>query len=403
MILDVNSPLDGDSINRDDPSSSYNLNYLERIFSVVEAFKDYPNTAAFLSLNEVINDVSTGSNNPPYIRAVIRDLKQYIRAHSSRSIPVGYAAADVRPVLRDTWEYLQCDNSANDGNDDSRTDFFGLNSYSWCGTDATFESSTFADLVTLFSNSTVPVFFTEYGCNDPYPRPFDEVTTVHGPKMTVMSGGLVYQWHQDEINYGLVQPYANGSLQILEDYGTLASKYAQLDYDLLTTANETATNLTPPVCSSDLITSDGFNNDFDLPAQPDGASSLISAGVSGISTGSVVIVTQTSVQAPVYATNGARITDLTIRAVSSANAADGDGLATGAVPTSTSGAGASQSSEGGGAETTETSGSEGGSGGDNGADDEGGASESTSTDGAFRAARTGMPLVVAVGAGLFAL
>lgn len=88
MLLDVNSPLSGQSLDRSRPRTSYNLNYLNHIFSVVEAFKDYPNTLGFFAGNEIINDLRTAGPNPPYIRAVTRDLKQYIAAHASRTIPV---------------------------------------------------------------------------------------------------------------------------------------------------------------------------------------------------------------------------------------------------------------------------------------------------------------------------
>jgi len=66
MILDVNSPQE--SINRADPASSYNLAYLQRVFAIVEAFKGYPNTMAFFAANEVMNDVPTSQNDPPYIK-----------------------------------------------------------------------------------------------------------------------------------------------------------------------------------------------------------------------------------------------------------------------------------------------------------------------------------------------
>jgi hypothetical protein len=47
MVIDVNSPLGGESINRADPKSSYHVGYLSRIFGVVENFKGYPNTLGF--------------------------------------------------------------------------------------------------------------------------------------------------------------------------------------------------------------------------------------------------------------------------------------------------------------------------------------------------------------------
>jgi hypothetical protein len=87
-------------------------------------------------------------------QAVQRDLKNYIAKHATRKIPVGYSAADVREILEDTWAYMQCDHDE----DSSSSDFFGLNSYSWCGGDATLQSSGYTDLANMFSKSAIPVF-----------------------------------------------------------------------------------------------------------------------------------------------------------------------------------------------------------------------------------------------------
>jgi hypothetical protein len=51
MIIDVNSPLPGESINREAPWTSYNSDYLNRF-----------------SANEVMNDLKTAEFNPQYIR-----------------------------------------------------------------------------------------------------------------------------------------------------------------------------------------------------------------------------------------------------------------------------------------------------------------------------------------------
>ena len=68
MIIDVNSPLPGESINREAPWTSYNSDYLTRVFGIVENFKGFPNTLAFFSANEVMNDLATAEFNPQYIR-----------------------------------------------------------------------------------------------------------------------------------------------------------------------------------------------------------------------------------------------------------------------------------------------------------------------------------------------
>ena len=186
MILDVNSPLPNQSLNPEQLSDSYNLEYLKQIFGIVEAFHNFPNTLGFFGGNEVMNDISDGGSVPPYLRAVTRDLKNYISKHSPRNIPVGYSAADVREILADSWSYLQC---AVDGlaSDSSKIDFFGLNSYSWCGGKAdgtNFQTAGYDILVSQFSNTTIPVFFSEYGCNKVEPRVFEEVQELYGPQMT---------------------------------------------------------------------------------------------------------------------------------------------------------------------------------------------------------------------------
>jgi len=348
MILDVNSPLPNESINAGDPSSSYSSTYLQRIFAVIEAFKDYPNTLGFFGGNEVINDLPTGKIDPPYIRAVTRDMKNYIAKHSSRNIPVGYSAADVRPVLVDTWQYLQCAINGS-STDMSRIDFFGLNSYSWCGA-ATYHTSGYDVLIAIFGNTTVPVFFSEYGCNNVQPRVWDEVLTLYSPIMAaVMSGGLAYEWTQEANNYGLVSISSNSSATLRVDYDNLQAKFNKLDISALESINPTAINLTPPRCSSALI-NEGFYNQFDIPPVPPGGQDLIDNGIKNPNNGKLIALTQLNVTMHVYASNGAQLQGLAINPLpndqsNTPNGQNTSGTATtsgtpagSAMPSSTSGA-----------------------------------------------------------------
>ena len=299
------------------------------------------------------------NGNPAVIRAIVRDLKNYIHNNADRAIPVGYSAADVRDVLEDTWAYLQC---ALDGDDKdmSRSDFFGLNSYSWCG-DSDFKTAGYDTLATMFANTTVPVFFSEFGCNDPTPRRFDEVQALYGPEMTVLSGGLVYEWSQEPSNYGLAEIYSNASIQLLGDYDTLQSQYNKLNITLLEAHNSTATGLTPPSCDPSLISSDGFATNFDIPNPPQGADQVISSGISNPPTGAIVPVKETSVTLPVYGANGDLIKDLAISATNGSNTPSGDDSGSGTSSShksvrSTSND-ASSTSTGGASSATGTSGS----------------------------------------------
>ena len=194
LVLDVNTPKY--SINRADPEISYNDVYLQSIFATVDAFAKYTNTLAFFSGNEVIND-GPSSAAAPYVKAVTRDLRQYIGSRGYRKIPVGYSAADVDTNRLQMAQYMNC------GTDDERSDFFAFNDYSWCDP-SSFQQSGWDVKVRNFTGYGLPLFLSEYGCIEGE-RQFDEVSTLYSTQMTgVYSGGLVYEYSEEGSGYGLV-------------------------------------------------------------------------------------------------------------------------------------------------------------------------------------------------------
>jgi hypothetical protein len=169
-------------------------------------------------------------------------------------------------------------------------------------------------LVSEFSSTSVPIFFSEYGCNLVTPRIFTEVQALYGPQMTtVMSGGLVYEYSQEVSNYGLVILNNDGSAQLRADYGNLQSQYKKLNFTLLESQNSTATSITPPACDAKLISSSSFNNSFTLPDIPSGAQDLIDNGISNPNQGKLVPVTTTKVSQTVKDANGNIINGLAIK------------------------------------------------------------------------------------------
>ena len=117
VALDVNNP--NYSLNRADPAPSYNDKYLRNVFATVELFAKYDNTLLFFAANEVL-DKNERTSAAPYVKAVIRDVKRYMRERDLRIIPVGYSAADVDDHRLETAQYMNC------GSDSSRADFFAL-------------------------------------------------------------------------------------------------------------------------------------------------------------------------------------------------------------------------------------------------------------------------------------
>lgn len=216
VVLDVNTPKY--SINRADPETSYNDVYLQNVFATVEMFAKYDNTLAFFSGNEVIND-GPSSSAAPYVKAVTRDIRQFLRSRNLRAVPVGYSAADIDTNRLQMAEYMNC------GSDDERSDFFAFNDYSWCDP-SSFTTSGWDQKVKNFTGYGLPLFLSEYGCNT-NKRQFQEVNALYGIQMTpVYSGGLVYEYSEEGSNYGLVEINGNDVTE-KDDYTELKNALKQ--------------------------------------------------------------------------------------------------------------------------------------------------------------------------------
>jgi hypothetical protein len=204
---------------------------------------------------------------------------------------------------------MQCDN---DG-DGSESDIFGLNSYSWCGGDATFQTAGYNTIVDMFENSSIPVFFSEYGCNEVMPRVFDEVAALYSDKMASLSGGLVYEYSQEESNYGIAVINDNGTVSLRSDYDALQKQFNKLDISKIAAAN---TKTKAPKCDKKLITNDAFDTNFTIPAVCPGCQTLIKSGISKPTNGKLVKVTTTKSPNKVYGSAGGEVSGLALKLLS---------------------------------------------------------------------------------------
>ncbi|GCE99484.1 1,3-beta-glucanosyltransferase [Zygosaccharomyces mellis] len=218
LVLDVNTPQA--SLSRIDPKCSYNANYLQNIFATIDAFAKYDNVLGFFAGNEVINDVNN-TFTAPYVKAVVRDMKKYMKAREYREIPVGYSAADISSNRELAAHYFNCGDD-----DDARIDMLGVNDYSWCG-NSNFEKSGYSSKVDTYKNYSIPIFLSEFGCNQVSDgRPFTEIGAIYSDKMSpVFSGGLVYEYSGEANGYGLVDIDGN-SVSKNKDYQNLKEEYA---------------------------------------------------------------------------------------------------------------------------------------------------------------------------------
>ena len=138
VISDLGQP--NLSINRDSPQWTVDL--FTRYQQVVDALAKYPNVVGFFAGNEVSNSHNNTAASA-YVKAAVRDTKQYIKNKKYRWMGVGYAANDDLAIRDDIASYFNC------GPTDESIDYFGYNIYSWCG-DSDFQKSGYDRLIDFF-------------------------------------------------------------------------------------------------------------------------------------------------------------------------------------------------------------------------------------------------------------
>jgi hypothetical protein len=219
VIADLSEP--SQSINRADPQWTVDL--FDRYKAVIDVLAQYDNTIGFFAGNEVTNNVSN-TDASAFVKAAIRDSKQYIKDKGERWLGVGYAANDDSSIRQLAAHYFNC------GPAEETIDFWGYNLYSWCG-DNTLSGSGYDKQVDFFSDYSVPVFLAEYGCNVPdgaEGRLFQDTTALYSDAMSgVFSGGIAYMYYQEENDYGLVQIGDDGQASTMSNYAVLSSRVAK--------------------------------------------------------------------------------------------------------------------------------------------------------------------------------
>ncbi|RMZ86640.1 hypothetical protein DV736_g6138, partial [Chaetothyriales sp. CBS 134916] len=258
--------------------------------AVMDNFQKYDNVAGFYIGNEVLNNLNQ-SGAAPYVLKATADLKAYRDAQGYRKIPIGYSATDtsvLRPMLQD---YVVCR-----PNTTERLDFYSLNSYEWCGSSPTYESSGYVNLQAAAENYPVPIFFSEDGCNTVPPRTFDDQAAIFGSQMVnTWSGAIVYEWIEELNNYGLVSYGPKRSVSVNEgssvvqgvvregtptpvqpDFRNLQSQWAAITpTGVSLSAYAASVKTTAPECPSS--TASGWTVDPSAPLPTMGTASAASA------------------------------------------------------------------------------------------------------------------------------
>jgi len=223
VILDLTLPLNG-SIDRNTPAWTTNL--LDSYIGTINAFSKYDNILVYNIGNEVVTSPNETAA-APFVKAAARDIKAYLTSQKSSAL-VGYAAIDGDP----SWivplaNYLSCDST------NTAIDIFGLNNYEFCG-NSTFAAS-YAAKTGSFAGYNVVAYFSEYGCNNPYPRPWADVAALFSTDAApVWSGGVAFSYFpatSDAGQFGIVNISSDGStVTTSTDYSNLQAAYGAVSF-----------------------------------------------------------------------------------------------------------------------------------------------------------------------------
>ena len=180
--------------------------------TIIKEFSAFDNTLAFTVGNEVFLQSTVGYTCLPCLKAYVRDLHLYMDycKHSMRAIPLVYASentADTAPIA----EYLTCVGHEAEaaGNTFDKLDMLGINTYAYCSELTAFP---YQDILRDFSTYDIPMFFSEFGCNQgdfaqvyPYQvggRTFKQVDFMMNSMKDSFSGGMVYEYSMHSNGYG---------------------------------------------------------------------------------------------------------------------------------------------------------------------------------------------------------
>jgi hypothetical protein len=163
--------------------------------------------------------------------------------------------------------------------------------------------------------------------------------------MRALSGGLVYEYTQEEANYGLVSiNQDDGSASVLADYDNLQDQFNKLDVRALQTTNPTSTSIQAPECGASLITAQDFSKNFTIPAVCPGCQALIDDGIQNPQKGALVSITDTQVKQKIFGSNGQQIQGMTLNVAADdgSNTPNGDNTSPSGTPSSSGGSSPTQ-------------------------------------------------------------
>jgi len=196
------------------------------------------------------------------------------------------------------------------------------------------QTSGYATLNSFGEGYSVPIFFSETGCNTVRPRTFEDQTAIFGSAMNgLWSGAIIYEWIEEANEYGLIEygPTVAATVvatnvvagisvmgtptPVAPDFTNLQSQWATLTPTGVASSDYTP-SLTPPACPSSTAGGWLVDGDVKLPSvgqtqqlSTTGGSATSAPSSTGTASGSTATATSTKKGA---ANGGKEITGMSI-------------------------------------------------------------------------------------------
>jgi hypothetical protein len=177
--------------------TSWDTSLYRRFTTVIDEFQKYPNVLGFVVAFSVEKRFATSL---PFVKAAVRDLKNYILDKKYRTIPVGYAGHDDDSSR--ISDLLNC------GEKMSSIDFYGVSRYrAYC------DRTSLEKFEDDYRDLSIPAFWFQSACVGPGPHSNDTRLSTpisYGILSTeVFSGAITLPWFNDDVDEGKSAFYDN--------------------------------------------------------------------------------------------------------------------------------------------------------------------------------------------------
>jgi hypothetical protein len=180
-------------VNEPTPQSAWDTTAYNYSTAIIDNMGKYTNLLGFYAPKMEPYSPGTGPRMiVPIMKAMIRDTKAYIASKEIRKIPVGMITETAwfnETFVDHALDFLSCG--------DLQSDFMGiLNAKIMCPTVDWIEESG-----TRFERASMPVFLSSSGCET---SDSEREKALYSQK--ALSGGFLYQFYYDTVNFGSLEP-----------------------------------------------------------------------------------------------------------------------------------------------------------------------------------------------------